>query len=1037
MKKNPEKLFVFFFTVLLFLCPAIPGFGSNGEENIYLYNNETHISLSFENYKMKDGWTPIVLSMGELNCQLWMDKDGNVSELQNTRAHVDDPVCVIDVAAHCLRKAGKTLYFDVYEQDNIRSRWKISSDSTAGKMPKKISLREDGADICLGDLRLSLFHVTWDAKEFSPGLLRVQVHGPLMSDPQGLIYEKDQGIFYSTFEWEKKLLNEQSRQSQTSVMKPAATVLSTIPPQERAALIALYNKTNGDRWGRKNGWKTPPLAGDGFALPGTENTWYGITCDPGNTTVQSINLRGNGLSSTIPAELANLTNLQVLKLQENSLQGNIPPELGNLNNLQSLDLNRNMLSGTLPSSLGNLANLQSLDLNRNSLSGPLPSSLGNLANLQSLYLQWNFFNGSLPSSFGNLSKLQILQVQNCSIHGSIPPELGNLAELQLLYLNNNFISGTIPSTLGNLVKLQDLRLSENLLTGSIPSTLGNLANLKYLHLNSNMLINNIPQELGNLTDLLSLQLYTNQLSGNIPPELGNLANLQVLALLGNLLNGNIPPELGNLANLQVLALSKNLLNGNIPPELGNLVNLNSLSLGDNQLSGLIPPELGNLVNLTGLSVANNKLTGIIPPGLVNLVKLNNISFANNQLTGNIPPIFENIPGLRNVDFSQNQLSGNIPFSGIENQVDLRDLDLSFNQLSGNIPPGLGQRNLGNFKFLVLCSNQLSGSIPPDLGNLSQLRTLDLSFNHLSGTIPPELGNLFNLGFLKLDSNQLSGSIPQELGNLWFLCILTLNSNRLSGSIPPSLMNLGLCGLDLRWNSLYTDNDILRNFLNEFQFENDWESTQTIAPLNVFATVKSTSSIAINWTPITYTSDTGGYRVFYSTTSGGPYTYFGMTANKSISSLTVTGLTPAATYYFVVKTRTNPNDSNENIVDSEYSSEATVFLPPLMLTSPNGGESWVFRTVQRITWKSQGLKGKISLELWKGNEKFSVIANKFPIAKGSYAWLPGNGCSGVMLPGNDYKIKIITENGLYYDFSDGSFSIVREPTFLKKGGAKNF
>ena len=32
-----------------------------------------------------------------------------------------------------------------------------------------------------------------------------------------------------------------------------------IPPQERVALIALYNSTNGDSWYDNTGWKTPPL----------------------------------------------------------------------------------------------------------------------------------------------------------------------------------------------------------------------------------------------------------------------------------------------------------------------------------------------------------------------------------------------------------------------------------------------------------------------------------------------------------------------------------------------------------------------------------------------------------------------------------------------------------------------------------------------------------------------------------------------------------------------------------------------------------
>ncbi|HLP47610.1 MAG TPA: hypothetical protein VK469_16810, partial [Candidatus Kapabacteria bacterium] len=53
-------------------------------------------------------------------------------------------------------------------------------------------------------------------------------------------------------------------------------IQGAIPALERAALIALYNSTNGDGWTNNSGWKTPPLDTDGFAMPGTENTWYGV-----------------------------------------------------------------------------------------------------------------------------------------------------------------------------------------------------------------------------------------------------------------------------------------------------------------------------------------------------------------------------------------------------------------------------------------------------------------------------------------------------------------------------------------------------------------------------------------------------------------------------------------------------------------------------------------------------------------------------------------------------------------------------------------
>jgi Leucine-rich repeat (LRR) protein len=87
-----------------------------------------------------------------------------------------------------------------------------------------------------------------------------------------------------------------------------------IPAIERQALITLYNSTNGDMWANNSGWKTPPLDTDGFAMPGTEGTWYGVNVD---TNLRSITLENNLLSGTIPAAISNLNRLIELDLSSN------------------------------------------------------------------------------------------------------------------------------------------------------------------------------------------------------------------------------------------------------------------------------------------------------------------------------------------------------------------------------------------------------------------------------------------------------------------------------------------------------------------------------------------------------------------------------------------------------------------------------------------------------------------------------------------------------------------------------------------------
>ena len=115
---------------------------------------------------------------------------------------------------------------------------------------------------------------------------------------------------------------------------PLASADAAIPATQRAALIALYTNTDGDNWKDHSGWKTPPLADDGFSMPGTECTWHGVGCDM--AAVTSLGFYSNELTGTIPAELGNLTNLTYLDLDYNQLTGTIPSSLGNLTNLRNV-----------------------------------------------------------------------------------------------------------------------------------------------------------------------------------------------------------------------------------------------------------------------------------------------------------------------------------------------------------------------------------------------------------------------------------------------------------------------------------------------------------------------------------------------------------------------------------------------------------------------------------------------------------------------------------------------------------------------------
>ncbi|XP_050249264.1 putative receptor-like protein kinase At3g47110 [Quercus robur] len=200
-----------------------------------------------------------------------------------------------------------------------------------------------------------------------------------------------------------------------------------------------------------------------------------------------------------------------------------------------------------------------------------------------------------------------------------------------------------------------------------------------------------------------------------------------------------------------------------------------------------------------LGLGANNLTGRIPPSFGNLSSIRNLSLAVNKLVGNIPYRVGHLKSLVHFSISANKIS--VP-TNLGNLPDLRLLDLSNNYLGRSLDFLKSLTNCSKLDILGLSRNQFGGVLPIPVGNLStQLTELYFGSNEISGTIPVTLGNLVNLIGLGLEHNLFTGLIPTTLKKFQKIQALYLGGNRLLGELPTSIGNLTLFLLNLHENRL--------------------------------------------------------------------------------------------------------------------------------------------------------------------------------------------------------------------------------------------
>ncbi|KAK2969202.1 hypothetical protein RJ640_024533 [Escallonia rubra] len=208
---------------------------------------------------------------------------------------------------------------------------------------------------------------------------------------------------------------------------------------------------------------------------------------------------------------------------------------------------------------------------------------------------------------------------------------------------------------------------------------------------------------------------------------------------------------------------------------------------------------------TGMACEKNKLGGKINPSLLNLEQLSYLDLSHNDFGGiQIPSFISSLRTLRYLNLSGAGFSGLIP-PGLGNLSDLRTLDLGYSFL--RVENFRWLSDLFFLQHLDLSYANLSQAsdwlqVTNMLPSLVVLHLLDCNLD-LSVSLP-NMVNFTRLAALDISSNRPFGSslLSNWLSSLTGLRFLNLQSCDISGPIPSGLENMtSLTHVDLSNNNL--------------------------------------------------------------------------------------------------------------------------------------------------------------------------------------------------------------------------------------------
>ena len=317
----------------------------------------------------------------------------------------------------------------------------------------------------------------------------------------------------------------------------------------------------------------------------------------------------------------------------------------------------------------------------------------------------------LQLRFKNLEGLSISSIGEKIHH--IPDSICGFSKLTVLCLKGPICS--LPERLGVLTNLTTFRLDAQKMLGTspvpLPAAMRGRAGIL------------LPESMGALVNFQILE-FTSCNFQVMPPFISRQSNLQVLTIDDSSIR-EIPDRVLS-ERMNILTITNSHLES-LPESIGSLTRLNTLRLDSNRLTTL-PSSIGNLTGLKTLELNNNQLTEL-PATCRELINLATLELNNNQLT-TLPPI--ELPLLKKLDLSHNRITV-LPDSIGSDLPDAADDDEKNDQPRYN-------NNARPMEFLNLSHNNLT-AIPVSVGNLRNLRVLNLSHNPNLRVLPQEVLDL--------------------------------------------------------------------------------------------------------------------------------------------------------------------------------------------------------------------------------------------------------------------------------------------------------